>query len=464
MRILIAEDEAISRRMLESTLTKWGYEVVMVADGTQAWSVLQNEDAPALAILDVMMPGIDGIEVCRKLRQLPQHVPVYVILLTAKSAKENVIAGLEAGADDYIAKPFHRDELRARIEVGTRVLKLQRSLADHVVELNAALAERERAEKSLRESERRYRHLVESSQGLICTHDLDGLLLSVNPAAARILNYDPTEMVGRSLRDFIAPPQGHLFDVYLKRIKQQPTDSGLMKVIGRSGQEYIWQYHNAQYEEDGETRYVLGHAQDVTALKQAEAAMRSLSLKDELTGLYNRRGFFVMAEEYLKTLRRSGKFLTLVYADVDGLKQINDTYGHQEGSQAIQRIAGILKQTFRESDLVARLGGDEFAILAKDVSRDDTEINRLKENLRNNNAQGGNSYELSLSLGIMRVEPDPTTTVEELIAHADQLMYENKRSKKQTRVPSQNHQEIRNATEMSSVLPTPPGSERTSAY
>lgn len=466
MRILIAEDEAISRRLLESTLTQWGYEVVVAADGAEAWSVLQNENAPALAILDVMMPGIDGIEICHKLRQMPHHVPVYVILLTAKSAKENVIAGLEAGADDYIAKPFHRDELRARIGVGTRVLKLQRSLADHVAELNAALAERERVEKSLRASERRYRHLVENSQGLICTHDLNGFLLSVNPAAARILAYDPAEMVGRSLSEFMASSQGHLFDVYLQRIKQEPTDSGLMKVIGKSGQEYIWQYHNAQYEEDGETRYVLGHAQDVTALKRAEAAMRSLSLEDELTGLYNRRGFLVMAEQHLKTLRRSGKSFSLFYADVDGLKQINDTFGHQEGSQAIQRIAGILKATFRESDLVARLGGDEFAILAKDVSRDDAEfINaHLEESLRNYNAQGRHSYELSLSLGIMCVEPDTVATVEELIAHADQLMYENKRGKKQSRVLSQTYHEIGNAAEMNSVLPAPPGSNRPIAY
>lgn len=465
MRILIAEDEAISRRLLESTLTNWGYEVVMAADGSEAWSILQSEDAPSLAILDVMMPGMNGIEICRKLRQMPRQVPVYVILLTAKSAKENVIAGLEAGADDYVAKPFHHDELRARIGVGTRVLKLQKRLAHHIAELNAALADRERAESSLRESERRYRHLVENSQGLICTHDLHGVLLSVNPAAARILSYDPAEMVGRSLLKFLAPSERQHFDIYLKRITQQPTDSGLMKVIGKSGQEYIWQYHNAQYEEDGETRHVLGHAQDVTALKRAEAAMRSLSLEDELTGLYNRRGFLAMAEQYLKTVRRSRESSTLVYADMDGLKQINDIQGHQEGSRAIKRISEILQETFRDSDLIARLGGDEFAVLTKDVSRDDAEsINaRLAESLRSHNVQGRHSYELSLSLGIMCVEPDTTATVEELIAQADQLMYQNKHRKKQSRIPCQNHYETRNAAEMSGVMPTPTESERPTA-
>jgi two-component system chemotaxis response regulator CheY len=104
MRILIAEDEAISRRLLESTLTKSGSEVVLATDGPEAWYVLQNEDAPALAILDVMMPGMDGIEVCHKLRQTHPHVPVYVILLTAKSAKKSVIAGLEAGANGCLKR------------------------------------------------------------------------------------------------------------------------------------------------------------------------------------------------------------------------------------------------------------------------------------------------------------------------------------------------------------------------
>jgi sigma-B regulation protein RsbU (phosphoserine phosphatase) len=139
MRILIAEDDAVSRRLLEATLIKFGHEVVVTADGAKAWAALQSKDAPRLAILDWMMPEIDGIEICRRLRRTPNTTPPYLILLTAKSNKSDVVTGLDAGANDYVTKPFDRAELRARVQVGISVLDLQASLADRVRELEAAL-------------------------------------------------------------------------------------------------------------------------------------------------------------------------------------------------------------------------------------------------------------------------------------------------------------------------------------
>jgi DNA-binding response OmpR family regulator len=140
MRIVIAEDDPVSRRVLHTTLLKWGYEVVVTGDGHAAWDVLQQADAPPLAILDWMMPGMDGVEVCRRVRSNHVAYPIYIILLTAKGSTEDIVEGLEAGADDYITKPFDRDELRARLHVGARVLRLQAALADRVGELETALA------------------------------------------------------------------------------------------------------------------------------------------------------------------------------------------------------------------------------------------------------------------------------------------------------------------------------------
>jgi sigma-B regulation protein RsbU (phosphoserine phosphatase) len=140
VKILIAEDDVLARRTLQVPLTRWGYQVVIATDGTEALRVLESSNAPKLAILDWMMPGLDGVEVCRRVRENPRALPAYLILLTARGASEDVIQGLDAGANDYVTKPFDRDELRARVKVGVRVVELQTSLADRVSELERALA------------------------------------------------------------------------------------------------------------------------------------------------------------------------------------------------------------------------------------------------------------------------------------------------------------------------------------
>lgn len=141
MKILIAEDDLISRRVLAATLEKFGYEVIVAADGAEAWSLLQGPNAPQFAILDWMMPELDGVEVCRRVRSTPTQNPPYLILLTARSGKADVVAGLDAGANDYVTKPFDSTELRARVQVGEHVLELQNSLATRIGELEAALSQ-----------------------------------------------------------------------------------------------------------------------------------------------------------------------------------------------------------------------------------------------------------------------------------------------------------------------------------
>jgi len=138
-RVLIAEDDPISRRVLQTWLQRWHYAVTAVEDGADAWNVLQNQDAPKLAILDWVMPGLDGIELCRRIRQLPEPYR-YVILVTGRGEKQDVITGLEAGADDYLTKPFDSEELRARLRTGGRILDLQDALlnAQHALEFEAA--------------------------------------------------------------------------------------------------------------------------------------------------------------------------------------------------------------------------------------------------------------------------------------------------------------------------------------
>jgi len=140
MKILIAEDEKISRRILEMTLTKAGYDAVAVEDGVKALESIQK-DVPDLLITDWMMPELDGLELCRRIRTLNLTSYVYIIVLTALTQKEKIIEGLDAGADDYITKPFERTELLARVRAGERVIQLERSLRQKNKELSEALAQ-----------------------------------------------------------------------------------------------------------------------------------------------------------------------------------------------------------------------------------------------------------------------------------------------------------------------------------
>jgi two-component system, cell cycle response regulator len=134
-RVVIADDDPVSRRMLEAFLTKWDYEVITAADGLEALRILQTADAPRLAVLDWMMPGMEGPQVCQRMREHPDWPYVYILLLTARNEKTDLLKGLECGADDYLTKPFDSQELRGRLQVGQRILDLQQSLVEAQGEL-----------------------------------------------------------------------------------------------------------------------------------------------------------------------------------------------------------------------------------------------------------------------------------------------------------------------------------------
>jgi diguanylate cyclase (GGDEF)-like protein len=157
--------------------------------------------------------------------------------------------------------------------------------------------------------------------------------------------------------------------------------------------------------------------------------LQSLALTDDLTTLYNRRAFFTLATQQLRFMRRKGRGLLLFFADVDGLKRINDTYGHKEGDFALIRTASALERTFRDSDIIARLSGDEFAVLALEASDQDQAaiLSRLQEQLQIASADEPR-YKLSLSLGMARFDPKQGGTLADLLSKADRAMYEEKKS------------------------------------
>ncbi|MEA2067774.1 MAG: response regulator, partial [Verrucomicrobiota bacterium] len=179
MKILIAEDNAFSRTLLKKTLTKAGYEVVAAENGDAAWEVFQQDDPPKLALIDWMMPGLSGIEVCRNIREIDTAIPIYVILLTAKTDKEDVLEGFAAGADDFIKKPFDSGELLARIKVGRRLVEQQALM--HC--------------------------LIDSIPDPIYMKDSRGLYLGCNAAYARFVGTDPDNVFSHTANDILPPEQ-----------------------------------------------------------------------------------------------------------------------------------------------------------------------------------------------------------------------------------------------------------------
>lgn len=138
-RVLVAEDDPVSREVVVSLLRNWGFDVLVTRDGTEAMEALRAQQEPTLAVLDWMMPGLDGVELCRRVRAMDKLV--YILLLTARTAKEQLVEALQAGADDYLTKPFNKDELHARLKAGLRVLMLQAALSKRVHELEGVLKE-----------------------------------------------------------------------------------------------------------------------------------------------------------------------------------------------------------------------------------------------------------------------------------------------------------------------------------
>lgn len=283
--------------------------------------------------------------------------------------------------------------------------------------------------EQLAESERRYRHLVETAQGLICTHDMTGRLLSVNQAALSLTGLSAAQAIGQNLRDLLSSPSREEFSLYLERIDHVGTDEGLMFIRAADGRELVWKYRNVKVAEPGHAPYILGHAQDVTELRTAQEQLTQLAMSDDLTALHNRRGFFVYGSRLLADVVKHGRNAAVFYADINELKSVNDSHGHDAGSALIVSAASVLQNSFRAADVLARVGGDEFVVLAVVPPGDvGTILKRLSWHMHKFNATSDLPYTLSMSIGTVSFDPSRHTTLESLVKEADTAMYRLKRA------------------------------------
>jgi diguanylate cyclase (GGDEF)-like protein/PAS domain S-box-containing protein len=303
----------------------------------------------------------------------------------------------------------------------------------HVEELNRHLAEQERISKALRETEAHFRNAFDYAAIGMALVSPQGTWLRVNRSLCNLLGFTEREMLDSNFQAVTHPDDigNDLANLYRLLQTETPTSQVEKRYVHRDG-EVVWALNSVSLVRDADENpaHFIFQIQDITERKRAEAALESLSLIDELTGLYNRRGFLAVTEQHVAAIRRDSKIPIVLYADLDGLKQINDSHGHHEGDRALATAAQLLKETFRSSDILARLGGDEFVALAAMEADEDAEMltDRLQEQFDAHNAMNSRPYSLSVSVGVANFEDD-RYTIEELMAQADRAMYEEKRGK-----------------------------------
>jgi diguanylate cyclase (GGDEF)-like protein/PAS domain S-box-containing protein len=298
------------------------------------------------------------------------------------------------------------------------------------------VTERNRADQELRETKEAYRRLVEEGQGLICMHDLQGNLLSVNRAAARILGYAPRNGEHGNLRRFLPSQDIPNFELYLREIDKHGEHAGTMRILDQAGTIRYWAYRNRRVLDAGKPPYVVGHAQDITAQIRAERALKAseeklrealeneknLARLDFLTQIPNRRAFAEVLQSEAARSRRYKRPLTLAYIDLDNFKQINDHLGHETGDELLSLIAQTILANIRSTDTVARLGGDEFALLLPETEKDAAYgvVTKLRRILLE--TVEARQWPVTLSIGVATFVK-PVDSVAMLVKVADDLMY-----------------------------------------
>ncbi|MFO7982420.1 MAG: PAS domain S-box protein [Desulfuromonadales bacterium] len=306
----------------------------------------------------------------------------------------------------------------------------------YIIGILRDVTEQNRIEDTLRRSEEQFRALAQTAVDAIILTDVRGDTIFWNKGAEKMFGFTEEQMLGCSITECIP-------EIYKEKHRRgiERAGSGHMGPLIGKTIELTAQHSNGEKFPielslnswgNQEERFFSGIARDISERKEMENRLREISLRDELTGLYNRRGFLTLAEQQLKVSDRKGQATTLSFIDLDGMKNINDRFGHQAGDQALLDTANILNRTFRESDIIARIGGDEFAVMSGEAGAENSDAlqNRLQRNLEEYRQESKAEYSLELSMGTVDYHPCSPLSLEQLIKKADERMYEQKMGKR----------------------------------
>ncbi len=381
---------------------------------------LAGKDAFDLCLFDYQLGREDGLRLLETVRN--QGISTPVILLTGHGDEEVAVAAMKAGVADYIPKRRLSPEL------------LQHAVR-YVIEMHRAELLRQRAETALMESEERYRELVFNIPAAICELAPSGAILFVNPALREISGYTEEELVGNNWWDIfrVEPLLRKQAGELSCRNNPELTKRFELTIHAKDGTPRVLNWNvTCRLDQEGVLQQMVCVGVDISELVQLREELKALAITDELTGLLNRRGFFTLGEHQLRLAARQRKDLFMIYADLDNMKTINDTLGHEAGDEALRAVASVLRETFRESDVIGRLGGDEFAVLVAGApGHDDAQIRqRLAENLARHNRHSSSA--LAISVGVARLAAGDKLSLDLFVKQADHLMYEEKQRRRTT--------------------------------
>ncbi len=445
--ILIVEDSKTQAMRLRHILEREGYEVRAAVNGLEALAMIRQAK-PTIVISDVMMPEMGGYELCEAIKTDPEFKDIPVILVTTLSDPTDVIEALKVGADNFLTKPYEDEVLVSRIRYTSANLELRKNqTAEMGVEvyfagqkyfLNSSriqmidllLSTYESAIQKNKELFDAIRQLKEALASIKVLEANYLRLLETNQDAIVVLDQDHTVHYANKAAQIMFGPRIYSLKEYANRVPILPGETRELEMETTDGRLINVDARVSETDWDGR-RMSLAILRDVTEAVRMRRELQQLSLTDELSGLYNRRGFTLLAEREILRAERTGARLFVLFADLDGMKHINDTHGHEVGDLAIVDTAGMLRLSFRNSDIIARMGGDEFAVLGAlnpDAGPGELQC-RLEENVESFNALGSRNYQLSISAGVEVYDPEKKESLDEVLKRADSTMYENKRAR-----------------------------------